>query len=69
MVTLDVAAYPETQIKTVGIDDTAWLLETNIETLLSWVDMGLLEAVDTDSNGNMEFRREDVADLLEKFGA
>jgi DNA-binding transcriptional MerR regulator len=69
MVTLSAAAYPETPIKTVNIHDTAWLFNVKIDTLLSWVDRGVIEAVDNDSNGNMEFRREDVADLLEKFGA
>ncbi len=69
MVTLDLAVYPETQIKTVSIDDTAWLLDVEIDTILLWVDRGIIEAFDTDSSRNMEFRREDVADLLELFGA
>ena len=69
MVTLDVVAYPKTRIKSVSIEDTAWLLDVDVETLLLWVDRGVIEPVNNYSNGNIEFRREDVADLLEQFGA
>ena len=69
MVTLDVVAYPKTRIKSVNIEDTAWLLDVDVETLLLWVDRGVIEPVNNYSNGNIEFRREDVADLLEQFGA
>lgn len=69
MVTLDAIAYPKSQIKTVSMEDTAWLLDVDIDTLLLWVDRGLIEPIDNNINGNIEFRREDVADLLELFGA
>jgi len=69
MVTLDTLAYPKTQIKTVSIEDTAWLLDIDIDTLLLWVDRGVIEPIDNYSNGHIEFRREDVADLLDLFGA
>jgi len=69
MVTLDAVAYPKTRIKTVSLEDTAWLLDVDVDTLLLWVDRGVIEPVDNNISGNIEFRREDVADLLELFGA
>ena len=69
MVTIDAVAYPRTRIRTVSLEDTAWLLDVDVDTLLLWVDRGVIEPADSNDYGDIEFRREDVADLLELFGA
>ena len=61
--------FPEYRIKTLSVGDAAWLLETDIDTMLRYVDRGIIDALDIGSNGNIEFRREDVARLLAKLGA
>ena len=69
MVTIDAVAYPRTRIKTVSLEDTAWLLDVDVDTILLWVDRGVIEPVDSNIYGDIEFKREDVADLLELYGA
>jgi hypothetical protein len=69
VVTIDAVAYPRTRIRTVSLEDTAWLLDVDVDTLLLWVDRGVIEPIDDNISGDIEFRREDVADLLELFGA
>lgn len=69
MIATDVVSYPENQIKTVSLYNTAWLLDVKIDTLLWLADEGVIEVADTGSSRNIEFRREDVAELLEMFGA
>ena len=57
------------KIKTLSIEDVAWLLGTDVSTVKPWASSGIIKSCRTSSRGEQMFRREDVANLLASLGA
>ena len=57
------------RIKTLRIDDVAWLLDTDVGTVQRWANSGIIKACRTTHRGEQLFRRDDVAYLLASLGA
>jgi len=56
------------RVKTLSIDDVAWLLGTDVATIQRWVKSGILKCQTAD-HGEQLFCREEVASLLANLGA
>lgn len=56
-------------IKTLTTDEVAWLFNTSSNTVRRWADEGILKAYRSRNRGDRRFKRENVACLLDEFGA
>ena len=50
------------------MNEVAWLLGIDSEVVQRWVDAGILKIWYTNFRSNPRFRREDIADLLDRLG-
>ena len=57
------------RIKTLTINDVAWLLGTDVSTVQLWASSGIIKSFRTTNRGEQLFRRGDVANLLASLGA
>jgi len=58
----------EGRIKTLKIDEVAWLLSTDIKTVQRWANAGIIKVCRITGSGKQMFRRDDVAHLLASLG-
>ena len=61
--------YDRTQVITLNSDQVAWLFGVDLTTVEAWVSAGTITPCSITPNGIKRFWREDIAGLLEAFGA
>jgi len=54
--------------ETLKLSDVAWLLSTNVKTVQQWANSGIIKPKRITPQGELLFRRDDVARLLARLG-